>query len=73
MGDQFHWYGFEILRKWFNGQTIEALERFPRITMCKFSLRAFGDNIQSYAVQCLLPINIYNEKVDQIGASFRKE
>jgi hypothetical protein len=63
MGDRFHLYGFEILKKWFNGQEIEAVERFPRITMCRYSIRTLGDNVQPYEVQCLLPINIYNEKV----------
>ena len=64
MGDRFHFYGFEILQKWFYGQEIEAVERFPRITMCRFIIRTLGDNIQPYDVQCLLPNNIYNEKVE---------
>jgi len=63
MGGKFHMYGFEILQKLFTGEKIEAVERFPRITMCKYILRTRGDNIQSYDVQCLLPINIYNEKI----------
>jgi len=46
-----------------NGQDMDAVERFPRITMCKFIIRTLGDNIQPYDVQCLLPINIYNEKI----------
>jgi hypothetical protein len=65
MGGRFHLYGLEILQKWFYSQPIEAVERFPRITMCRFILRTLGDNIQSYDVQCLLPNNIYNEKVGQ--------
>jgi innexin len=68
MGDRFHWYGFEMIQKWFYGQTMEAIERFPRITMCRFTLRTLGDNIQPYDVQCLLPINIYNEKVRSFSA-----
>jgi len=63
MGRNFSFYGIEVLQKWFHGQKIEAIERFPRITMCRFMLRTLGDNIQSYDVQCLLPINIYNEKI----------
>jgi len=63
MGNRFHMYGFEILQKWFYGQKIEAVERFPRITMCRYIIRTLGDNIQPYDVQCLLPINIYNEKI----------
>ncbi|UJR37654.1 hypothetical protein I4U23_030351 [Adineta vaga] len=63
IGERFYWYGFDILQKWFHGQEVEALERFPRITMCRFILRTLGDNIQPYDVQCLLPNNIYNEKI----------
>jgi hypothetical protein len=65
MGNRFHLYGFEIIKKWFNEQEIEAVERFPRITMCRYIIRTLGDNIQPYDVQCLLPINIYNEKVEE--------
>ena len=63
LGAKFYWYGLEIIRKGFYGQEIEAIERFPRITMCQFNIRTLGDNVQPYSVQCLLPINIYNEKV----------
>lgn len=68
MGNRFNLYGFDMVQKWFYGQRIEAIDRFPRVTMCRFFLRTLGDNIQSYNVQCLLPNNIYNEKVKQ---SFR--
>lgn len=67
LGSGFQWYGLEVLKKWFYGQEIEAVERFPRITMCRFILRTLGDNIQPYDVQCLLPNNIYNEKVRKMG------
>ncbi|CAF2059883.1 unnamed protein product [Rotaria magnacalcarata] len=63
LGNQFHLYGFEVLKKWFYGQQIEVAERFPRITMCRLTIRTLGDNIQPYDVQCLLPINIFNEKI----------
>lgn len=63
MGRGFNLIGIEAIQHWINGQDMEAVERFPRITMCKFIIRTLGDNIQPYDVQCLLPINIYNEKV----------
>jgi len=63
MGRGYHWIGIETLKRWMNGDDLAAIERFPRITMCKFSIRTLGDNIQPYDVQCLLPINIYNEKI----------
>ncbi|CAF1074304.1 unnamed protein product [Rotaria sordida] len=63
MGSGFTFIGIEAIQRWMNGQDLAVVERFPRITMCKFIIRALGDNIQPYDVQCLLPINIYNEKV----------
>ncbi len=66
MGRGFSLIGIEAIQNWRHGRDIEAVERFPRITMCKFIIRTLGDNIQPYDVQCLLPINIYNEKVKQI-------
>lgn len=63
MGRGFSLIGIEAIRRWMNGLDMEIVERFPRITMCKFMIRTLGDNIQPYDVQCLLPINIYNEKI----------
>jgi len=63
MGRGFSFIGLEIINHWWNNQDIETIERFPRITICKFVIRTLGDNIQPFNVQCLLPINIYNEKV----------
>jgi hypothetical protein len=65
MGRGFSLIGIETIKRWWNGLDMEVVERFPRITMCKFVIRTLGDNIQPYDVQCLLPINIYNEKVNE--------
>jgi hypothetical protein len=63
MGHGFSLIGIETIKRWWNSEDLEIVERFPRITMCKFIIRTLGDNIQPFDVQCLLPINIYNEKV----------
>jgi len=63
MGRGFSFIGIETMQRWWHGQDVEIVERFPRITMCKFIIRTLGDNIQPFDVQCLLPINIYNEKI----------
>jgi hypothetical protein len=70
MGRGFSLIGIEAIQHWMNGHDMDAVERFPRITMCKFIIRTLGDNIQPYDVQCLLPINIYNEKVKNFVTEF---
>jgi hypothetical protein len=56
-------YGAEGFTKLFSsGNWIES-PRFPLVTMCDFMVRRLGSNQHWYAVQCNLPINIFNEKI----------
>ncbi|CAF1604793.1 unnamed protein product [Rotaria magnacalcarata] len=56
-------YGPEALNKLFSGEDFFESPRFPRVTMCDFMIRHLGSNQHWYAIQCNLPINIYNDKI----------
>ena len=61
-------YGVDGLNKLFytdynSGPDWFESPRFPRVTMCDFMVRRLGSNQHWYALQCNLPINIFNEKI----------
>ena len=62
LGQSFHLYGIDVLRSLVSGDDWTTSPRFPRVTMCDFKIRRLG-NVQRYTVQCVLPINLFNEKI----------
>ena len=60
LGMDFHFYGIEVIKSL--AQRTDWTTRFPRITMCDFNIRHLA-NIQRYTVQCVLPINLFNEMI----------
>ncbi|VBB27949.1 unnamed protein product [Acanthocheilonema viteae] len=56
------WYGFDVIRDITNGTEWTTSGYFPRISVCDFTVRQVG-NIQRYSVQCVLVINMFNEKI----------
>nr|BCO10870.1 Limax innexin 4 [Ambigolimax valentianus] len=62
MAMDFSVYGFEVLYKLFNEGEFRNSPRFPQVTLCDFVIRQMS-NSQRYTTQCVLPINIFNEKI----------
>lgn len=58
----FHFYGISVLIRLIEGHDWSVSERFPRVTMCDFKVRQ-QQNIHNYSLQCVLPINLFNEKI----------
>lgn len=63
LGIEYNLFGFQVLEDLANGkENWSASHRFPRVTLCDFQIRVLG-NLQRYTVQCVLPINLFNEKI----------
>ena len=55
-------FGFDFLNDVQNEEYFENSPIFPKRSMCDFKIRNLG-NVQRYTVQCVLPINLYTEKI----------
>lgn len=62
LATDYNLYGFEVLAKLGSDETWKESPRFPRVTLCDFRIRQLA-NIQTWTVQCVLPINLFNEKI----------
>lgn len=63
VGENYTIYGIEVLSNLIHGRDTGESPRFPRSTLCSFKVREFGGNTHRHTVQCVLPINLFNEKI----------
>jgi hypothetical protein len=57
-----HFYGVTSMKHWLKGETWNTVGLFPRVTYCDIALRILGGQLQRHTLQCVLPINLLNEK-----------
>ena len=62
LGQNFHFYGAYVVKNLITGEDWSSSDRFPRITLCDFEIRHQA-RVHSYVVQCVLTINLFNEKI----------
>ncbi|KAI0986437.1 hypothetical protein GJ496_002453 [Pomphorhynchus laevis] len=63
LGFDYHTYGWHVLKALIVGHDWEESRHFPRTTYCDIGVRYKGDNLNNYTVQCVLPVNLFHEKI----------
>ena len=73
LGTEFFGLGFRFLDSLRSDEVVSGMAHvakrsvleqvFPYVTLCSYEKYEFGDNVHRTTVQCVLPINFYNEKV----------
>nr|CAD2169518.1 unnamed protein product [Meloidogyne enterolobii] len=62
LGQNTLFWGAHILSDVISGRDWELSGNFPRVALCDFTIRTLS-NIQRYSIQCVLMLNMFNEKI----------
>lgn len=60
LGNDYHFYGIDVIKRLITRQPWKTSDRFPRVTICDIHIRALA-NIHRYSMQCVLPMNLFYE------------
>ncbi|XP_052820124.1 innexin unc-9-like [Mya arenaria] len=61
LGGFYSYWGIEAIRTLAVEHQLKESRRFPRVSLCSFSVR--GIQQKDHTVQCVLPLNLFNEKI----------
>ena len=62
LGTTYSFWGLDTMLQLINGKDWMDTHVFPRVTLCDFQVRRLA-NLHNYTVQCVLMINMFNEKI----------
>uniref|UniRef100_A0A0N4ZD13 Innexin n=1 Tax=Parastrongyloides trichosuri TaxID=131310 RepID=A0A0N4ZD13_PARTI len=62
IGGRNHFWCIDLVRDMLEGRDNIGIKIFPRVTFCDFVIKSIG-NDHPYTVQCVLMVNIFNEKI----------
>jgi len=66
LATKYNTFGYDVVHDLLHSKdwTEESYVAFPRVTLCDFKVRGQDMvNVHPYTVQCVLPINLYNESI----------